>query len=153
MHHWLAPALAGSGEHGEVAHAAAEQVAGGKESLLVAAAVTIAVIGILLALAIYRSAGLPERLMRASGPLYRTVRNLYWVDELYDALILKPFYALSHGFREFDRRVVDGLVNLSGILAELTGQVIKLFQTGYVRNYALTFLLGVVAILFYLITQ
>jgi hypothetical protein len=44
-------------------------------------------------------------------------------------------------------------VNLSGILVELTGQVIKLFQTGYVRNYALTFLLGVVAILFYLITQ
>ena len=57
------------------------------------------------------------------------------------------------GFREFDRRVIDGLVNLSGILVELTGQVIKLFQTGYVRNYALTFLLGVVAILFYLITQ
>ena len=33
-----------------------------------------------------------------------------------------------------------------------SGQVIKLFQTGLVRNYALTFLLGVVAILFYLMT-
>jgi hypothetical protein len=32
----------------------------------------------------------------------------------------------------------------------MTGQIVKLFQTGYVRNYALFFLLGVVAILFYL---
>jgi NADH-quinone oxidoreductase subunit L len=152
LHHWLAPAVAGAGEHGEVAHAAAEHVSGGTESVLVVVAVLIASFGILLALTIYRSTELPERLMRATGPLYRTVRNLYWVDELYEALILKPFYALSHGFREFDRRVVDGLVNLSGIVAELTGQVIKLFQTGFVRNYALTFLLGVVAILFYLIT-
>jgi hypothetical protein len=47
---------------------------------------------------------------------------------------------------------VDGVVNLSGIAADITGQFVKLFQTGLVRNYALMFLLGVVAILFYLAT-
>ena len=47
---------------------------------------------------------------------------------------------------------MDGLVNAAGVTAELTGQVIKLFQTGLVRNYALMFLLGVVAILYYLMT-
>ena len=47
----------------------------------------------------------------------------------------------------------SGLVNASGVVTELTGQVIKLFQTGLVRNYAMTFLLGVVAILFYLVTR
>ena len=45
---------------------------------------------------------------------------------------------------------VDGIVNLSGIMADITGQFVKLFQTGLVRNYALMFLIGVVAILFYL---
>ena len=45
---------------------------------------------------------------------------------------------------------MDGLVNASGIVTELTGQVIKLFQTGRVRNYALMFLIGTVAILYYL---
>ena len=66
--------------------------------------------------------------------------------------MLRPFYALSRWFRAFDRWVVDGLVNATGVTAEITGQVIKLFQTGLVRNYALMFLLGVVAILFYLMT-
>jgi hypothetical protein len=47
---------------------------------------------------------------------------------------------------------VDGLVNAAGVAADITGQVIKLFQTGLVRNYALMFLLGVVAVLYYLIT-
>jgi NADH-quinone oxidoreductase subunit L len=46
--------------------------------------------------------------------------------------------------------VIDGLVNASGFTADFTGQVVKLFQTGYVRHYALLFLVGVVAILFYL---
>jgi NADH-quinone oxidoreductase subunit L len=59
---------------------------------------------------------------------------------------------LSAVFTAFDKWVVDGLVNLSGIAADITGQFVKLFQTGLVRNYALMFLLGVVAILFYLAT-
>jgi NADH-quinone oxidoreductase subunit L len=155
LHHWLAPAVAGA--HGEAAHGAAELAAGehgaGVESVLIVLAIVIAVTGILLALTIYRRQDLPERLAKASGPIYTTVRNLYWVDELYETLVIRPFYVLSRFFREFDRRVVDGLVNASGIVTELTGQVIKLFQTGLVRNYALTFLLGVVAILFYLITR
>ena len=36
--------------------------------------------------------------------------------------------------------------------AGMAVELIKLFQTGFVRNYALTFLLGVVAVLFYLMT-
>jgi len=151
IHHWLGSSVAHPSGHGIVEEAAAAHGAG-TESLLIVLAVVIATTGILLALTVYRHEGLPERLARAAGPVYRTVRNLYWVDELYELLVIRPFYALSRFFREFDRRVVDGLVNATGIVAELAGQVIKLFQTGLVRNYALTFLLGVVAILFYLIT-
>jgi hypothetical protein len=47
---------------------------------------------------------------------------------------------------------VDGAVNASGIAADLAGQLVKLFQTGYARNYALLFLGGVVFILFYLVS-
>ena len=45
---------------------------------------------------------------------------------------------------------MDGLVNATGATAEITGHVVKLFQTGFVRNYALMFLIGLVTILFYL---
>jgi NADH-quinone oxidoreductase subunit L len=153
FHHWLEPAVTPVGGHGEVAAHAPEHAAAGIEAALIALAIAVATAGILAALAIYRKAGLAERLARAAGPLYTTVRNLYWVDELYELLLLLPYYAVCRFFRAFDQRVVDGLVNASAIVTELVGHVLKLFQTGFVRNYALTFLLGVVAILFYLITQ
>jgi NADH-quinone oxidoreductase subunit L len=147
LHHWLAPALTPlTDTHGSAAAAHGTAT----ELLLIALALALAVAGILLAVSIYRRPGLPARLARASGPLYVLVRNYYWVDELYEALVLKPFYRLSRIFTTIDRWVIDGLVNAAGVTADLTGQVVKLFQTGFVRNYALVFLLGVVAILYYL---
>jgi NADH-quinone oxidoreductase subunit L len=106
--------------------------------------------GIATAASVYRRKGLAERLASGLGPVYTLVRNLYWVDELYEWLVIRPFYRLSRFFAGFDRWIVDGAVNATGVTAEIMGQVIKLFQTGYVRNYALFFLAGVVAILFYL---
>ena len=140
LEHWLAPALVSPGEH-----AAAS---GG--SLLILAALAIALVGIGLAWMVYRTLTLPVRLAHAAGPLYVMLRNLYWVDELYEAAVLRPFYAVSRACSGFDRWVVDGLVNAVGVSADLAGQIVKLFQTGLVRNYALTFLLGVVTILAYL---
>jgi NADH-quinone oxidoreductase subunit L len=152
FHHWLEPAITlPGGGHGEAAHGAVAHDAG-LESMLIVIALVVAVAGIALALTVYRTAGLAERLARGAGPAYTLVRNLYWVDELYELLILRPFYALSRFFTGFDRWVVDGLVNAAGISADISGQVIKLFQTGRVRNYALMVLIGVVAILIYLMS-
>jgi NADH-quinone oxidoreductase subunit L len=155
FHHWLEPAITAVGGHGEDAHAAAGHGAEaahsvGLEWLLIAIAITLAGFGLWLAWVVYSRPGRAEAIAKRSGPVYTLLRNLYWVDEFYEAFVLKPFYALSRFFRGFDKWVVDGLVNASGVTAEITGQVIKLFQTGVVRNYALMFLLGVVAILFYL---
>ena len=156
LHGWLAPALTSPGAHGhggEHAAAGAEHAAASSaELLLVAAALAAAIGGILLALAVYRREGRAERLARAAGPVYALVRNLYWVDELYERVVVRPFYFFSRVFRAFDRFVVDGAVNFAGILADVTGQFVKLFQTGLVRNYALMFLIGVVAILYYLMS-
>ena len=148
FHRWLAPAVAGPGAHGAgeaAAHGAGTEVG------LMALSLAIALAGIGLAFLVYRrKEGSADRLAVAFGPAYRTLRNLYWVDELYDAALIRPFYALSRGFAAFDRIVVDGLVNAAGVGADITGQVVKLFQTGYVRNYALVFLAGAVAVLLYL---
>ncbi len=148
LHHWLAPVFAGGG-HGEVA-AAGTSASAAEELGLMALALGVAMAGILTAVAIYRREDLPARLAERCGLLYRAVRNLYWVDELYDAVIVRPFYRASRFCGAFDRWVVDGTVNAAGIAADLAGQAIKFFQTGYVRNYALLFLLGVVLILGYL---
>jgi NADH-quinone oxidoreductase subunit L len=151
FHHWMEPAVVvPGGEHGAAEHAA-EAHSVGLELGLIGIATTVAVVGLLMALAVYRRERLAERLARRAGPLYVMVRNLYWVDELYEALFIRPFYAFSRWFRAFDRWVVDGLVNGAGVTADLAGQIIKLFQTGQVRNYALVFLFGVVIVLTYLL--
>ena len=148
FHHWLAPAVGG-------AHAVTQGPAheASTEALLMAAALAVAIVGILFAFVIYQQRpGSAAAIASTFRPVATLWRNLYWVDELYEAVILRPFYAMSRFFAAFDRLVVDGLVNVSGILVDITGQLLKLFQTGYVRNYALLFLMGVVAILVYFAT-
>jgi NADH-quinone oxidoreductase subunit L len=156
FHHWLAPAVAEGGHapaaHGEAAvHTAGAVHSVGEELGLMALALGIALTGIGFAWFVYRKReGMAAGLAAAWGPVYRLVRNLFWVDELYELVLLRPFYFLSRFFTAFDKWVVDGLVNAAGVTADVSGQLIKLFQTGYVRNYALLFLLGVASLLWYL---
>ncbi len=167
FHHWLEPVITPVGGtaagHGAATggHGGSQSVDGllaatahdpGLESMLIVLALVVGIVGIGLALMVYRSTGLADKLATTFKPIHTLWRNLYWVDEFYEAVVLKPFYALSRWFSNFDRWIVDGLVNAAGITAEIAGQVVKLFQTGLVRNYALMFLLGVVAILYYLLT-
>jgi len=149
LHGWMGPALHTAEGHGGEGHASL-----GLEWGLMGLALSIGIVSIAAAVWMYdrRRAGVAERVAQASGPVYPLLRNLYWVDELYELILLRPFYAVSRFFAAFDRWIVDGLVNAAGIVTDVTGQVVKLFQTGYVRNYALMFLLGVVGILFYLST-
>ena len=69
------------------------------------------------------------------------------MDELYEALLLRPFRALCAFAAEVDRIVVDGLVNLAGVGAEFAAQGFKFVQTGFVRHYALWLLGGAVAVI------
>ena len=154
FHHWLEPALVlpGGGGHGaEAASAASHPPSVALEWGLMVGVLAVVGLGIVVARRLYSRGPEPaEGVARSLGPLYALVRNLYWVDELYEWVVLRPFYFVCRIFSGFDRWVVDGLVNAAGVVADLTGQVVKLFQTGYVRNYALLFLAGVVFILFYL---
>src|SRR5262249_3970477 len=64
------------------------------EYLLMLIAVAIAIGGILLARRFYRDGSdLPSRAAASMGALYRLVANKYWVDELYDATVLRLYYA------------------------------------------------------------
>lgn len=76
----------------------------------------------------------------------RLLHRKWFVDELYDRVVIGPYYAISGFMSEVDKRIVDGAVNLSAAGTEFSGQVIKLFQTGVVRQYALWFLAGAVVL-------
>ncbi|HEY6867332.1 MAG TPA: NADH-quinone oxidoreductase subunit L, partial [Candidatus Eisenbacteria bacterium] len=69
-------------------------------------------------------------------------------DELYDAVVVRPFTALARWFWRFwDETIVDGIVNGTGYTLEAASAVLRLFQTGFVGTYALFFTLGVAALL------
>ena len=47
--------------------------------------------------------------------------------------------------------IIDGILNAGAFLVELAGDFLRFLQTGNVRNYALTFLLGLVALLAFVV--
>jgi NADH-quinone oxidoreductase subunit L len=96
--------------------------------------------------------------MRVIVPLFNRVAEwlayavdwAFWHDFVHDRLI-RDFFV---GFARFsadvlDMQGVDGMVNGSGRLARGLAAIIRLSQTGYARNYALSVFLGTVALLAY----
>ncbi|RMH43452.1 MAG: NADH-quinone oxidoreductase subunit L [Deltaproteobacteria bacterium] len=83
--------------------------------------------------------------------LWRWVRDKLYVDELYDAVIVRPFRAASEFlFEVVDRFVIDTLLVTGAATAiDLAGRAVRAIQNGYVQRYLVAVLLGAAAI-FYL---
>ncbi|MEK6765352.1 MAG: NADH-quinone oxidoreductase subunit L [Planctomycetota bacterium] len=109
----------------------------------------IAIVGILLAYLMYiKQPDLPAKIVGKFKLIYKIIYNKYYVDEIYDATIVKPTVKTSFIlWKIVDVKIIDGFVNAVARIVELKSEVLKLFQTGYVRNYALSILLGGVIII------
>jgi NADH-quinone oxidoreductase subunit L len=110
----------------------------------------------------------PAAFAASVGPLYALVAGKYYVDELYEAIVLKPFYGWCAFFSWLDRRVVDGAVNgarhftvafsyvssffdrwvvdlgVNGVggFVKASSWVLRRAQTGIVQNYAAAMIFG-----------
>ncbi len=112
----------------------------------------LAVAGIATAWFLYlKSTHLPRKVAAAFGPLYALVERKYGFDELYAWLFAGGARALGKGFwRGGDQMVIDGLmVNGSARVVGWFSSVVRLFQTGYLYQYAFTMLIGVVILAFW----
>ena len=89
-----------------------------------------------------------------SGP-YRVLVNKYYVDELYDAVIVRPLVALSD--RVLYRKVDAGLIDSVGVngtaysIRALAAHGLKYAQTGLTQSYVFFMIVGAVAIVGYLL--
>jgi NADH-quinone oxidoreductase subunit L len=90
-----------------------------------------------------REPSLADRAARSMAVLYELSRNKFYLDELYDALIVRPVTALAHVLRVVDQYVLDGLVDLIGQLPAAVGNLLRPAQNGLVQFYALLMMLGV----------
>ncbi|HSD71183.1 MAG TPA: NADH-quinone oxidoreductase subunit L, partial [Thermoanaerobaculia bacterium] len=124
------------------------------EWLLIGTSVAVAVAGLLLGWRWYaKEGGRPAARVATSFPaLYALVAGKFRIDELYDVLFVRPFTWLARVlWKVVDVLVIDGVLNAGAFLVELTGDALRFLQTGNVRNYALTFLLGIVALVLFVI--
>ncbi|MFQ6110879.1 MAG: NADH-quinone oxidoreductase subunit L [Nitrospinota bacterium] len=122
------------------------------EGGLIVISLILALVGIFLAHRLYiRRPETTQRLAERFPLAYRVVANKYYVDEIYNFLFVNPVRRGAEAlWRGFDVRVVDGGVNGAAEVVGWGAMRLRRLQTGYVKSYAISMLLGAVVILIYL---
>ncbi len=169
--HWLEPVF----EH-SAAHLSSRGAGTGVEWFLMGFSVLLAFAGWFAARYIYENGRLDrakEIVARIQG-LYRWSYNKYYVDEFYQAVVVRPLLVLTRALYWFDQRVVDGLVNLTGWMTTAfanfdgaidkyvvdgavnlvgnsmigAGRYLKKIQTGRLQDYIYVMVGGVLLVIF-----
>ena len=83
--------------------------------------------------------------------LYQLSLNKWYVDELYNTLIIQPgrLFSTHVLWRLFDQNVIDRAVNTTADIARMVGNSIRPLQNGLTQNYALIFTLGTFLIIWF----
>ena len=88
---------------------------------------------------------LPEG--KESG-IQKLIYNKYYIDELYDSIIVKPLRLLSDfSGKILDNTIVDGIVNGVGKSVEVGSKVLRYSQSGSISNYLFIMVIGIIIML------
>jgi NADH-quinone oxidoreductase subunit L len=83
---------------------------------------------------------------REPAGLGKIIRNKFYVDELYEAVITRPLRAFSRVLAKIDRSGIDGIVNGFGKSINYGSRQIRLLQSGQVGIYILLMVIGMVVL-------
>jgi NADH-quinone oxidoreductase subunit L len=147
------------------------------EYFLMLLSIAVAAAGIWLAYEFYRTKRIAPELVAAKMPwLYRVLVHKYYVDEIYDALVVNRVKDLGTWLGLFDAKVIDGvgvdgagwlarfgsslsmwwdkwiidgLLNLGAKITQLFSYPVRLLQTGLFSSYAMLILVGLAILLAY----
>jgi NADH-quinone oxidoreductase subunit L len=136
--HSVVPEIPGVGHHIEIAFST--------ELMIAAVSTAIAILGWFVARSLYKEKQLAtDEAFAARNPrLAAAIENKWYVDELYGAVIVQPLAWLSRFFWKIVDALIDGIAAMLGFIVRGFGDVMRFFQTGNVRNYALMFFVGVI---------
>jgi len=143
---WLEPVYE-SLEHGAEHHMALSA-----ELILFAVSSVVSVGGIAIAYLFYvANPSIPQNLARSTRPIFSLLANKYYVDELYNAIFVRPGLILARNMAEgVDKLLIDNiLVDGSARAIGWCGQQLSQLQSGYVRHYALATFIGVLIVISY----
>ncbi len=110
--------------------------------------VSLGLIGIFIAWALYKKENnAPAKISASLGGLYRTAYRKFYIDEIYIFVTKKILFNLiGRPAAWIDKNIVDGLVNLTGNTTQTVSEKIKSFQSGKVQQYAIWFLMGAIGL-------
>ena len=146
--HWLEPSVTadwygvGSGAHPIEGHAS-----NATTLILMAIALAVGVTGIAGAYLFYGRGPSKTVARLVDGPLgsvYEASKHKLWVDEIYDAVFVRPFKVLARGLFEIaDRFVIDTVaVNGAAFVIGIFGRISRWFQNGNVQRYLVGIVVG-----------
>jgi NADH-quinone oxidoreductase subunit L len=116
--------------------------------------ITVGVIGIVTAYFFYlKRKDIPIKIGEKFGLPYRVLWNKYYVDEIYDFLIVKPTFWIARNFIVVftDGKIIEGIVNGLPKSIGRSSEIMRKVQTGVTHHYAVWMaigLLGITAIMF-----
>lgn len=119
---------------------------------MMAVSVTLAAISAAVAYQFYvRSPETPVRIANSLGKFYQLVYNKYYVDEIYDRIIIQPTIRLSEilWFR-VDVNFIDKITYKLGDLVRGAGGLVRSLQNGNIQQYAMYMSLGIIIALSFL---
>ena len=147
LHNWLSPIFPAAGDHA-IAHSTEYALAG--------LAILMMALGFGLAWLLYRGDAAPAaRLAESLSGVHRLLSHKYYVDEIYDAVIVRPLVKLSDAvlFRGVDAGLIDGAAvngTARGVRA-LAENGLRHLQTGLAQGYVISMLVGTGAILWFVL--
>jgi NADH-quinone oxidoreductase subunit L len=112
----------------------------------------IALFGVFSAAFLYvKRPTIPWAIAAASGPFYRLVYNKYYVDEIYDAVLVQPLRRVGRFCFGIDRNFINAILYVLGNIPRAIGFSLRSGQQGAMQGYALGMIFGIVAILWFVL--
>ncbi len=145
LHHFLEPIFAGSQQVNPTALTLA--IDHTTEYTLMAVSAGVALLALVLAYVTYisrQAVPAPESTERSLPE--QVVYNKYYVDELYETIIIRPIRGLGDAFYSFGEGLVDGVVNGVAWLVQRSSAQLRRLQSGSIGFYVLAMVVSIVLI-------
>ena len=115
---------------------------------LAIASVAISASGIILAVFSYylRRIDLEKNIAKRFPLINKFLAKKWYLDDINEKIFVKGSRKIAREVLEVDAKVVDGVVNLTGLLTLGSGEGLKYFETGRAQFYALIVFGGVIAL-------
>ncbi len=137
LEHFLAPIFA---ESNKLAHA--HHLTHSQEYIMMGVSTALIIGVILFAVTKFKKAA---DVNEENTGVAKVLENKWYVDELYDTIIVKPLHLLSVFFKNIlEKNVIDGVVNGVGKLVGYGSRQLRLLQSGQVGNYILVMVMVMV---------